>query len=245
MDTEIEFRHSIYEPFDTHMSGHKLPEIEVSKITKPAASALNRESGYFFETQNNLLIFGFLTKWSQKEGASRMGEFFFNVFTMSVEDALDVDLHALKQRLEEIAVDSPESLSSNTTVIRVNKSDQPNDKNIIKIINQWREYGRAQAKLSEISSLIAAVPDLMESIRFVSECNREVDHYNICEIGEINKMRNEQSINNTESLYSYMEQQLEIANHNQKMINYIMYGVLLELLILTMLLMVILYTHIL
>lgn len=196
MDLEIEATHSTYEPFDIHVSGEKLENIKINEITKPAASALDRESGYFLETIGDRLIFGFLTEWDLKAGASREGEFFFNIFTLDVENVYDLDLRSLKKELQEIVVENPKNLSKSRVTVSIKNNQVKNEEFKLEFINQWRNYGKARADLSEVSLLISEMPNLIEDIKFISKTNERDEYYNVYKNGPILDERREREIHN-------------------------------------------------
>jgi hypothetical protein len=227
------------------VSGEELSQIELSEITRPAAAALNRESGYFFETIDDRLVFGFLTEWDQQAGASRGGEFFFNIFTMDKQHIQNINLHELKQQLESVAVRSPKKPPSDHSTISLKEVNDPNYNKINDIISQWQKYGKAKANLSEVSSLISGIPESIEYIKYVSKINNDSggDHYNIYKEGQSTEIRTKRSITDEKSYLSEIKKQSEKLDRNRKMLQYLIYITLLNLIFLLILSSIVYYLY--
>lgn len=183
MDSEIDVTHSVYEPFNIHISGESLDHINISKLTRPAASALSRKEGYFVECVNKRLIFGFLSIWDKEDGAHRDGEFFFNIFTMDSSIVADVDLSNLKKKLQHHCIEDQSKEVTNTISMKIKNTSNRKKESPVDLIIQWKNSGTAKATLSKVSSLLNVMPDLVHDVKFISKIENDSDHYNVYEKG--------------------------------------------------------------
>jgi hypothetical protein len=142
-------------------------------------ASLARGEGYFFEINNGVFTVIFLTPWSIDEGATRDGEFFYNVYTSDAEAVLGRDLSTLLEQLAEHNLSSPHEEFDSTFSMELPEQTVDNSVEVVEhFVTRWRDDERITADLDEIAVFLESVGGAESKLRGISTVRRDEGHFN-------------------------------------------------------------------
>lgn len=181
MDTQVTVDHSVYRPTCFHVSGAEIDHEDLGVVLTSAEQALGREEGVFIHSLDQQFVVGFLKEWSMDDGAPRGGEFFYNLFSIDLDDAQRIDLRVLVKELSEHAVEDRNADVEGSFVVSVpeNTSREDNHHAVAEILHQLHNEPAARASLDELTQLKNHVNGILRHLRYISNQREETGYFNI------------------------------------------------------------------
>ena len=234
MDKQIKVSHALYLYPDEPTAGESLSQLSLESLLRNGEWALARKNGWFFNIVEETFVFVHLVRWDTQEGASREGEYFFNVFTVPSHDLNKIYLKSLIRSLKQQSATTPDKNIDPEIRLQVPQyGAEINDQqeSIAYIYENLHKNEVCYVSIDEMSVFNLEIDHSIEGVKMISELNKTTDYFNFVE-GKRKKqpdpelvelissvMRNPPSIKDLDTIYSMAVDNNTVGESNLQLNN--------------------------
>lgn len=167
---DIEVNHHVYDLRFRCLHGEGILGIE--DLLFQADQISGRERCYFFQAVGDKFVVGFLT---EREDAHRAGEYFFNIFSMNLENAKKARLGDIITKLNRRSIKHPDEEIEITFKVSVNEEFYDYPLIVAQMYKDFVNEHKVYAPLDYISVFKSRVGDALNEMKFLSIENKKAD----------------------------------------------------------------------